>query len=100
MNLNALWGTFQTLEVVKTFLKFSFKDHPAVSSQYVKFLVTSKGGDLKKMVAQVTELLKEISSKIETALKTSKEAKASAASAQNSVDQMKRNKKNKKDGEE
>ena len=93
MALTVLWGTFKTLEVSGQYIKFNFVDHPSVSSQYVKFLLTSKGQDKKRLQSAVMAEVTKVKEQCGQALQMAKDAKASAASASNCLDQLKKKQK-------
>jgi hypothetical protein len=53
-----LWASFKTHDVMAEYVAHNFENHPAVSTEYVKFLATNSGSDkVSKLVDQV-ELLK------------------------------------------
>jgi hypothetical protein len=48
------WAELQTLDLMQQFKYQGFKDHPAIASEYVKFLVTNTGIDsLDKLIKRV-----------------------------------------------
>ena len=73
-----LWAHLGCLAVAQDYLKFEFKDHPAIASEYVKFLTLNSGSDkldqaekdLSDMTSEVAKASKEminIKSKADTA---------------------------------
>jgi len=36
-----LWGAFQTHKVMEEYTRYGIENHPSISSEYVKFLVTN-----------------------------------------------------------
>ena len=90
MALAVLWGTFRTLEVAQEYMKHGFADHPSISSQYVKFLLTSKGEETAKLEAKFALEIKALKELVAKATQAAKDAKAAAALASNGVDQLKK----------
>jgi len=43
LGVSMLWATLRSHKVMDEFSKFEFKDHPAIASEYVKFLATNSG---------------------------------------------------------
>jgi hypothetical protein len=37
------WATFQTHDVMSEYLTYKFKNHPSISSEYVRFLASNSG---------------------------------------------------------
>lgn len=93
MALAVLWGTFRTLDVAQEYIIHGFANHHSVSSQYVKFLVTSKGEEASRIEAKLSAELKTMKEAIAKLTQIAKEAKASAAAASNGVDQLKKKEK-------
>jgi hypothetical protein len=81
------WAEIQSIEIMDQFKAQSFKDHPAIASEYVKFLVTNTGIEsverLIKRVDAFEEQLKELS-------KTVKAASAASTTASNKADEVKK----------
>ena len=40
---HVLWANFRTLDVAQNYLDFNFENHPAISSEFIKFLATNSG---------------------------------------------------------
>jgi hypothetical protein len=81
------WAELQSLEIMNQFKAQAFKDHPAIASEYVKFLVTNTGIDslerLFKRVDTFDEQIKEIQKGV-------KAATTAATTASNKVDELKK----------
>ena len=86
MARRALWGVIQTYGKMKEYLRVGFKNHPSVSSEYVRFLIqnTSVGrvekletkfASLKDRTQSVNEVARSAFRKGETALNRADEAK-------------------------
>ena len=57
---NVLWTVFRTHDVMQEFAAKCFKDHDAISSEYIKFLATNSGyEELSSLLEQVKELKEE-----------------------------------------
>ena len=81
-----LWATLRSHKVMDEFSKFEFKDHPAIASEYVKFLATNSGFEtvsaleskmdgLKKEVDSVKKAASSAANAADTAKATASEAK-------------------------
>jgi hypothetical protein len=81
------WAEVQCLEIMHQFKTQSFKDHPAIASEYVKFLVTNTGIDsLERLIKRVDtfdESIKELQ-------KLVKAATTAATTASNKADEVKK----------
>ena len=75
---HVLWAAFKTHDVMAVYIHHNFEDHPAVSTEYVKFLATNSGSD---KVAKLTETVEGLKGKIATAVEDSKKAMAKADTA-------------------
>jgi hypothetical protein len=52
---HVLWASFRTLDVAQEYLDFNFENHPAISSEFIKFLATNSGFEkVEKLDATVT----------------------------------------------
>ena len=84
---NVLYSTFRTLDVMSVFKKhkYKYKNHPCISSEFVKFMISNSGLDsIKKLEIQVKSLesdLKEARDKVKTTA-------AKADTASNKADQL------------
>lgn len=76
---HVLYASFRTLDMMSVFKKFKYKNHPCISSEFVKFMASNSGMDsVKKLEVRVKTLeleLKEARDKAKTQL-----AKADTAS--------------------
>jgi uncharacterized protein YoxC len=81
------WAEIQTIEIMDQFKRQSFKDHPAIASEYVKFLVTNTGIEsLERMIKRVDvveEQMKELQKQV-------KAATTAATTAANKADEVKK----------
>ena len=84
-----LWGIFQTHRAMDEYMQHGFSSHPAVASQYLEFLVESRGSDTKEDEDNLSKAVAKLESKIEAIDKIAKEARSSASSAANGLDQLK-----------
>ena len=88
MGAAVIWGTFQTHKVMEDYMKYGIENHPSISSEYVKFLVTntplSSGGECLDERVEILE------AKIVEVDRTAKGAKSTAGSAANSLDLVKK----------
>jgi hypothetical protein len=50
-----LWTVFRTLDKMEEFVRAKFKDHPAISAEYIKFLALNSGSDTLEASVKVTE---------------------------------------------
>ncbi len=63
MALRIMWASFRTMEVVESFLRLGIKNHPSVSSSYVRFMVTnSQAAEVRKLLDQMVSFEKEFKS--------------------------------------
>lgn len=81
---HVLYATFRTLDVMGVFKKYKYKNHPCISSEFVKFMASNSGLDsIKKLEIRVKSL--------EADLKESREkgkvASAKADTASNKAEQ-------------
>lgn len=73
-----IYASFKTHDVMSRYLEHQFKNRPAISTEYVKFLATNLGSEkVVKLVDQVEELKK----KLTVALDKVKRATAKADTA-------------------
>jgi hypothetical protein len=83
-NLIVFWPMLKSHDVMKAFRDANFRDHPAISSEYVKFLTANSGGDnVDKRFAALKE-------EVVAALKIAKAANDSAVKAMNIADEQKK----------
>jgi hypothetical protein len=50
-----LWASFRTHEVMTTYVEHQFENHPAISTEYVKFLATNSGSEKVAKLALTVE---------------------------------------------
>jgi hypothetical protein len=81
-----LWATFQTHDVMSKYLTYEFKNHPSISSKYIKFLVSNSGIEA---VVKLTDGLKKIELDVRDAVSKLTNAVKKADSAGNKVDEVK-----------
>jgi hypothetical protein len=85
-----LWGVFCTHDVMAEYRKMKFRDHPAISSEYVKFLASNNSGDLLESVnskmSAVESKLKEMTSEMQKINTTAGLAQNRAAEVKKSVE--------------
>jgi hypothetical protein len=85
-----LWATLRVHKKMAEFQKYEFKDHPAIASEYVKFLATNTGFEvvsaleskvdgLKKELELVRKSATSAANTADIAKKTAEEAKKTAA---------------------
>lgn len=84
-----LWGIFRTHHAMEYYMKFGFSAHPAVASQYLNFLVDSKGEEAEEKDSDLSKAVSKLESKIEAVEKTAKEARSAASTTANGLDQLK-----------
>jgi hypothetical protein len=77
-----MWGSFKTHDVMSQYVSHNFENHPAVSTEYVKFLATNSGSD---KVAKLMDQVEVLKSKVSSATDEAKRAvsKADTASTKN-----------------
>ncbi len=81
-----LWATFQTHDVMSEYLTFKFKNHPSISSEYVKFLASNSGIEA---VVKLTDGLKKMELDVRDAVSKLTSAVKKADSAGNKADEVK-----------
>jgi hypothetical protein len=52
-----LWACFRTHEVMATYVEHQFENHPAISTEYVKFLATNSGSDKLAKLTSTMEVV-------------------------------------------
>ena len=77
-----MWCSFRTHDVMSQYVLHNFEDHPAVSTEYVKFLATNSGSD---KVAKLGDQVEAMKIKVTSATDEAKKAvsKADTASTKN-----------------
>ena len=85
MAIGILWATFATHQVMKSYLKYSFSDHPSISGEYTRFLVAHAGvakvERATKSIETLTALVSALEKKVETADKKATTASSKADEA-------------------
>ena len=84
-----LWGIFKTHQAMDSYMHHGFSSHPQVASQYLNFLVDSRGEDTDKEDSKLSKAITKLETKVESVEKTAKEARSSASSTANGLDQLK-----------
>ena len=94
MAKNVLWATFATHQVMKSYLKASFSDHPSVSGEYTRFLIAHAGvAKVEKAISGVNtlnSLVASLEKKLETADKKATTAASKADEALKTAKKAKR----------
>ena len=86
----ALWGVLQTQMKMKEYIRIGIKNHPSISSEYVRFLIQKaslgrvarlekENQALREQLKEVESVAREAKRKGETALNRADEAKKLAA---------------------
>ena len=84
---DALWTTLRTIAVMQQYQKHGIENHPAISAEYVRFLVANLAlGSISKFSAQ----LKNIEEKLEEIEKIAKAAQSTVGTAINRADETKK----------
>jgi methyl-accepting chemotaxis protein len=79
---HTLWATFKCHDVMATYVEHQFENHPAISTEYVKFLATNSGFEkVEKLSVQVTSLSDKLARSSDDVKKAL--AKADTASTKN-----------------
>ncbi|KAL7559268.1 hypothetical protein ACA910_009043 [Epithemia clementina (nom. ined.)] len=82
-----LYGALKTHDIMDEYLRARFRNHPSVSSEYIKFMSTNSGFELVKGIQEkVDELTKQYSQSTKDVLA----AKKAADTANGTVDSLKK----------
>ncbi len=82
-----VWASFQTHDGMAEYLTMKFKNHPSISSEYVKFLASNSGIEA---VGQLTDELKRIGTEVKEAVgKISSATKQGLTACNNKVNAVK-----------
>jgi hypothetical protein len=81
-----LWASFQTHDGMAEYLTMKFKNHPSISSEYVKFLAWNSGIEA---VGQLTDGLKRMGTEVKEAVQKITSATKQGLTACNKVDEVK-----------
>ena len=84
-----LWGLFRTHHAMEDYMEFGLGDHPAVASQYLNFLVDSKGEESDEKDSVMAQSLSKLETKADSIEKLAKEARSAASTTANGLDQLK-----------
>ena len=84
-----LRGIFRTHQAMDEYMQYGFGSHPSVASQYLNFLVDSRGADVDQSDTKLSKAVSKLDSKVEAIEKTAKEARSAASTAANGLDQLK-----------
>lgn len=55
---HVLWASFKTLDVAQVYVDANFVNHPAISSEFIKFLATNSGSEKTEQLAATVTLVK------------------------------------------
>ena len=86
---SVLWGVFKTQMAMQNYMDHGFGAHPAVASQYLDFLVNSRGEESNDNDVKTAKLFDKLEDQLKSVEKIAKEAKSSAGTANNNVTQLK-----------
>jgi hypothetical protein len=84
---HVLYAIFRTLDVMSDFKKYKFKNHPCISSEFVKFMASNSGMD---SIKKLEDRVKSLESDLKEALNKVKVASVKADTASNKADQSTR----------
>ena len=57
--LHLVWSCFRNHDVMSTYIDYNFENHPAISTEYVKFLATNSGYDKVEKIEAVVIAMKD-----------------------------------------
>ena len=80
-----LYGVLRTHDVMSDYVKARFKNHPSVSSEYIRFLSTNSGFESLKTLEDQVESLKRTSAQLVKDVTSAKKASDTASSTVDSV---------------
>jgi hypothetical protein len=81
---HVLYAVFRTLDVMSAFKKYKYKNHPCISSEFVKFMASNSGMD---SIKKLEDRVKSLESDLKEALNKVKTASVKADTASNKADQ-------------
>lgn len=84
---DALWATLRTIGVMQDYMRHGIENHPAISAEYVRFLVLNSGVGT---MAKIQEKMKEVESKLEEIGAQAKAAQSAASRANNTAEAAKK----------
>ena len=82
---NVWYGVARTHDVMNEFVSMDFKNHPAMSSEYVKFLATNSGMELIEAIDRKLKTMKEEIRELKQAAQSATNAATSAANKADDV---------------
>lgn len=82
------WPMVQSHEIMSRFKKANFKDDPAISNEFMKFLATNSGST--DGLAPINSKLTKLESEIKESAKVAKGASTSATNSANKADEVKK----------
>jgi hypothetical protein len=83
---HVLYASFRTLDMMSVFKKFKYKDHPCISSEFVKFMASNSGMDsVKKLEVRVKTLESELKEARDKAKVQSSKADTASNKAEQAV---------------
>lgn len=80
-----LWASFRTHDVAQAYLDFNFENHPAISSEFIKFLATNSGFEKVERLTEQADLNK---AKLTAALAEVAIAKSKSDTASTKVSEL------------
>jgi hypothetical protein len=80
-----LWASFRTHDVAQVYLDYNFENHPAISSEFIKFLATNSGFEKVEQLTDQVELLK---TKLAAAISEVSTAKSKSDTASTKLAEM------------
>ena len=81
------FAVFQSLNVISSYLKANFKDHPSLSSEYINFLASNTG---LNQVEKLSSKVKDIQASINLQEKSIKELNKEGNNCKGKIDDLKR----------
>ena len=87
MSKLVFWHILRSQDMMKEYEEKNFKDHPTISSEYVKFLTANSGGEI---VDTLLSRIKDLEQENSGLKKDVAKATASANAASNLVDELKK----------
>ena len=89
---SVLWSVFRTHDKMTEFEDQNFEDHPAISSEYIKFMATNSGFDmiasLEKDVSSLKAEVKEADRRLTTCTKKADSASTTADTNRKSIGEL------------
>jgi len=82
-----LWATLRSHKVMDEYMRWEFKDHPTIASEYVKFLATNSGFEVVSALEAKTDAIKK---ELESVKKSATSASNAAETAKNVANEAKK----------